>query len=142
MLDSISFKTCPSPLNTQLSSLEDDVTRLDTTTPSGQPILKSIQSHFLIQSLITNLLEDVILYQQHWWFSGRILASHTGDPGSFPSQCIMVFVWGFPGGSDHKASACNAGDPGSIPGSGRSPGEGNGNPLQHSCLENLMDGGA
>ena len=47
----------------------------------------------------------------------------------------------FPGGSDGKASACNAGDPGSIPGSGRSPGEGNGNPLQHSCLENLMDGG-
>ena len=49
---------------------------------------------------------------------------------------------GFPGGSDCKASACNAGDPGSIPGSGRSPGEGNGNPLQHSCLENPMDGGA
>ena len=41
----------------------------------------------------------------------------------------------FPGVSDGKASACNAGDPGSIPGSGRSPGEGNGNPLQHSCLE-------
>ena len=50
--------------------------------------------------------------------------------------------WGFPGGSDGKASACNAGDPGSIPGSGRSPGEGNGNPLQHSCLENPMDRGA
>ena len=49
---------------------------------------------------------------------------------------------GFPGGSDGKASACNAGDPGLIPGSGRSPGEGNGNPLQHSCLENPMDGGA
>ena len=46
------------------------------------------------------------------------------------------------GGSDGKASACNAGDPGSIPGLGRSPGEGNGNPLQHSCLENPMDGGA
>ena len=41
-----------------------------------------------------------------------------------------------------KASACNAGDPGSIPGSGRSPGEGNGNPLQYACLENSMDGGA
>ena len=41
-----------------------------------------------------------------------------------------------------KVSACNAGDLGSIPGSGRSPGEGNGNPLQHSCLENPMDGGA
>ena len=47
----------------------------------------------------------------------------------------------FPGGSDGKASAYNAGDPGSIPGSGRSPGEGNGNPLQYSCLENPMDGG-
>ena len=49
---------------------------------------------------------------------------------------------GFPGGSEVKASACNAGDLGSIPGSGRSPGEGNGNPLQYSCLENPMDGGA
>ena len=47
--------------------------------------------------------------------------------------------WDFPGGSDSKASAYNAGDPGSIPGSGRSPGEGNGNPLQYSCLENPMD---
>ena len=47
----------------------------------------------------------------------------------------------FPGGSNGKASAYNAGDPGSIPGSGRSPGEGNGNPLQYSCLENPMDGG-
>ena len=46
---------------------------------------------------------------------------------------------GFPGGSDDKTSACNVGDPGSIPGSGRSPGEGNGNPLQYSCLENSMD---
>ena len=42
----------------------------------------------------------------------------------------------FPGGSDGKASAYNVGDLGSIPGSGRSPGEGNGNPLQYSCLEN------
>ena len=49
---------------------------------------------------------------------------------------------GFPGCSDAKVSACNAGDPGLIPGSGRSPGEGNGNPLQNSCLENPMDGGA
>ena len=48
----------------------------------------------------------------------------------------------FPGGSEVKASACNEGDLGSIPGSGRSPGEGNGNPLQYPCLENPMDGGA
>ena len=46
------------------------------------------------------------------------------------------------GGSEVKASASNAGDLGSIPGSGRSPGQGNGNPLQYSCLENPMDGGA
>ena len=48
----------------------------------------------------------------------------------------------FPGGSEVKASAWNAGDPGSIPGLGRSPGEGNGNPLQYCCLENPMEGGA
>ena len=48
----------------------------------------------------------------------------------------------FPGGSDGKASVYNAGDPGSIPGLGRSPGEGNGNPLQYYCLENPMDRGA
>ena len=47
----------------------------------------------------------------------------------------------FPGGSDSKASSYNAGNPGLIPGSGRSPGEGNDNPLQYSCLENPMDGG-
>ena len=46
---------------------------------------------------------------------------------------------GFPGGSNGKASACNAEDPGSIPGSGKSLGEGNGNPLQDSCLGNPMD---
>ena len=54
----------------------------------------------------------------------------------------LSLCWGFPGGSEDKASACNAGDPGSISGLGRSPGEGNGNPLQYSCLENPMDRGA
>ena len=48
---------------------------------------------------------------------------------------------GFPGGSEGEAFALNAGELGSIPGSGRSPGEGNGNPLQYSCLENAMDRG-
>ena len=51
----------------------------------------------------------------------------------------IYFGLGFPGGSDSKESACDVGDLGSIPGSGRSPGEGNGNPLQYSCLENPMD---
>ena len=54
----------------------------------------------------------------------------------------MLIIMGFPGGSEVKASTWNAGDPGSIPGSGRSPGEGNGNPLQYSCLENTMERGA
>ena len=49
---------------------------------------------------------------------------------------------GFPGGSDGKESTCNVGDLGLSPGSGRSPVEGNGNPLQYCCLENPMDGGA
>ena len=48
----------------------------------------------------------------------------------------------FPGGSDSKESDCNAEDPGLISGSGRSPAEGNGYPLQYSCLENSMDGAA
>ena len=48
----------------------------------------------------------------------------------------------FPGASDGKESAYNAGDPGLIPGSGRSPGKGKGNPFQYSCLENSMDRGA
>ena len=54
---------------------------------------------------------------------------------------LCVYV-DFPGGSDGKASVYNAGDLGSIPGSGRSPGEGKGNPLQYYCLENPMDRGA
>ena len=55
---------------------------------------------------------------------------------------LGIVYLGFPDGSEDKASACNAGEPGSIPGSGRSPGEENGNPLQYSCLENPMDGEA
>ena len=53
-----------------------------------------------------------------------------------------ILLKGFPGISDGKESACNAGDPGSIPGSGRFPGGGNGNPLQYSCLGNPMEGGS
>ena len=54
----------------------------------------------------------------------------------------VFFFEEFPGGSEVKVSASNAGDLGSIPGSGRSSAEGNGNPLQYSCLENPVDGGA
>ena len=68
---------------------------------------------------------------------------------SQPDFLVLFFFFsnflcyiGVPGGSDGKVSACNVGDLGSIPGLGRFPGEGNGNPLQYSCLEDSMDGGA
>ena len=58
-------------------------------------------------------------------------------------SCCLLFIFAnFPGGSDGKASVYNAGDPGSSPGLGRSPGEGNGNPFQYYCLENPTDRGA
>ena len=53
-----------------------------------------------------------------------------------------IEILGFPGGSDGRETGCNAGDLGSIPGSGRSPGGGHGNPVQYSCLENPMNRGA
>ena len=58
------------------------------------------------------------------------------------SRLYSSILQGFPGGSDGEESACNEEDPGLIPGLGRSPGEGNGNPLWYSCLENSMDRGA
>ena len=61
------------------------------------------------------------------------------------SICFLIILYiytRFPGGSAGKESACNAGDQGSIPGSGRSPGEEHGNPLQYACLENSRDKGA
>ena len=60
-------------------------------------------------------------------------------------SCVLLpclFNLSFPGGSDGKVSACDVGDPGLIPGPGKSSGEGNGNPLQYSCLDNPVDGGA
>ena len=56
-------------------------------------------------------------------------------------SALLVVSWGFLGSSNGKESACNAGDLGSIPGLGRAPREGNGNPLRYSCLENSMDVG-
>ena len=81
--------------------------------------------------IITYLLGFIYIWRLPW----------TEKPGYI---YIYTYIWcfpGFPGGSDGKASACNVGDPGSISGLGRSPREGNGNPLQYSCLENSMDGG-
>ena len=69
--------------------------------------------------------------------SQRVECRGPGRHGGFAN-----LLMGFPGGSEVKAPACNAGDLGLIPGSERFPGEGNGNPLQYSCLENPMDRGA
>ena len=62
-----------------------------------------------------------------------------GKAGRLFIALKSYIVQGFPGGSEGKLSACNAGDLGSIPGSGRPPGERNGNALQYSCLDNSMD---
>ena len=78
--------------------------------------------------------------------TGKIIALTTwtfvGKMMSLLSNTLSKFIIDFPGGSDGKAPAYSAGDLGSIPGSGRSSGEGNCNPLQYSCLENPMDRGA
>ena len=67
---------------------------------------------------------------------------HVENPRLPNRVCFDTDSREFPGGSDGKASAYKAGDQGSIPGLGRSSGEGNGNPFQYSCLENPMDRGA
>ena len=97
------------------------------------------------------------LKQAHWLFHHHIVSKSIlcwGDVGiefvvcfgrwNQYSQCFKTcnFKSGFPSGSNGKESACNAGDLDLIPESGRSPGEGNGYPLQYSCLENSMDRGA
>ena len=78
------------------------------------------------------------------WDKGSSLTLRAQDIGRFiiTNSRETGQLWGFPSGSVGKESACNAGDPGSVPGLGRSPGEGNGNPLQYSCLVNSMDRGA
>ena len=65
----------------------------------------------------------------------------TKTPKRLRSLSKVTLIMGFPGGSDSKESGCNAGDSGLIPGLGRSPVEGNGYPLQYSCLENSTDRG-
>ena len=68
-----------------------------------------------------------------WW------ATVHGVAKSRTRLSDFAFTLGFPCSSVGKESACSAGDPGSIPGLGRPPGEGNGDPLQYPCLENFMD---
>ena len=86
------------------------------------------------QGSLTHLIQTLVQMSPTPW--GLTLFKNKPHP-------LPWFVYhDFPGGSEVKVSAWNAGDQGSIPGSGRSLGEGNGNPLQYSCLENPMEGGA
>ena len=78
----------------------------------------------------------------HCWEGHPSLLGKEGKTKLSLVYKCSLYRSGFPGGSDGKMSAFNAGDLASIPGSGRSPVERNGNPLQYSCLENSMDGGA
>ena len=71
-----------------------------------------------------------------------LLGALSWNPQSAPLSLPLHGPLSFPDGPDCKKSACSAGDLGSIPGSERSPGEGNGNPLQYPCLGNPVDGGA
>ena len=75
-------------------------------------------------------------------YQSETLARFLGPEDPWRRDRLPTPVFGFPGGSDGKESACIAGDVGSISGLGRSPGRGHGNPLQYSCLENPMDRGA
>ena len=97
---------------------------------------------------------------QSWWWTGKpgalqSMGSHwvrhncatdlnwlIAYFNTYINNNYILLFWRFPGGSDGREYTWNVGDPGSIPGSGISPGEGNGNPLQYSCLENSMDRGA
>ena len=93
-----------------------------------------------LHSLPVTLLEGTVL-EMHLSLVLRC-ASQSLQVTSVHNGYLLKYASGFPGGLDGKESACNAGDPGSIPGSGRSFGEGNGNPFQDSYLENPMDRGA
>ena len=83
---------------------------------------------------MTSQLQDENLHKEAEEGEGRM------NRGSSIYIYALPYVkMGFPGGSDDKESSCNGGDPGLIPGLGSSPGEGNGSPLQDSCLENPVD---
>jgi len=94
-------------------------------------------------------LSRVRLYRPHGLQPSRLLRlwDFLSKSTGVGCQCLLryipyIYIKDFSGGSDGKASACNVGNPGLIPGLGTSPGEGNGNALQYSCLENSVDRGA
>ena len=112
-----------------------------------QVTLKSLVQHHSLKASIPWCSAFFISQLSHLYVTtGKTIAltsrTFVGKGMSLLFNMLSRLVMGFPGGLEGETSACNAGDPGSIPGSGRSPGEGNGNPLQYSCLENPMDRGA
>ena len=101
-----------------------------------------VEVHFWVGALF-------LVCRQQLVFAYPFLWAHKEREQALESIVLRILIpllqgptRGLPGGSDGKASACNMGDPGLIPGSVRSSGEGNGNPLQYPCQENPMDGGA
>ena len=86
-----------------------------------------LNNHMVSSQIMFNKTYQICSFYFCWELSGYNL------------WVMISFFLGFPGGSEGKTSVYNVGDLGSIPGSGRSPGEGNGKPLQYSCLENPMD---
>ena len=110
---------------------------------SDQYFSSSTNNKVIILSLVVGTQRCIKSWQKRNIFlTGKCSLEECQLAYSVGKPVIPSEVQGFPGRSDGKASAYNAGDPGSIPGSGRSPGEGHGNPLQCSCLENPVDGGA
>ena len=95
---------------------------------------------FVFQNILKINWADIIIWSHVEEHTALPKSSCVQQPKSYLNPILLGFYrLGFPGGSEVKVSACNAGDLGSILGSGRSPGEGTGNPLQYSCLENPMD---
>ena len=109
---------------------------------SRKPILCVFREETNFKFLMLNKIFTRLIIPLPCFFLRQKKKSSSSVERSLLLSTSSQYVWGFPGGSDTKASACNAGDPDSIPRSGRSSGEGNANPLQYSCLENTMDGGA
>ena len=107
-------------------------------TPSSEIVTLYYSKFYSFLKLPSSCRHHVILLQWRSLNEDKKCVYITLTPVRINGKFLPFSLWHF-GGSDNKESAWNAGDPGSIPGLGRSPGEGNGNPLQYSCLENSMD---
>ena len=108
-----------------------------------QGTLKSLlQHHSSKASILWHSAFFMVQFSHSYMTTRKTTALTTQTFVSKLMRLLFNMLYSFPGGPEVTASAWNAGDPGSIPGSGRSPGEGNGSPLQYSGLEDPMEGGA